>query len=289
MRVISRIALFGIVIFAAACSGASANAMRMPRIELLREARVSGASVFLSDLLPPAAGSSLHAQAGQISLGAAPQPGSTRILDRNGVLQSIVASGEVAAEISVPERMMVSRDARPITVQEVCSAIRNAMELDGISTATSLRPADIQLQTQILVGPGDAGLQVLRSEFDAGLKRGRFLLWPANDPKVLPFFATVHFAENPPWGVLHFDGMANRSASQPDARRMPLTLAKAEILVSPGETATLLLRSDALRMIADVVPLERGTMGQHVQVRVLDTGKIFRAQVDGRAHLQLSF
>jgi flagella basal body P-ring formation protein FlgA len=59
--------------------------------------------------------------------------------------------------------------------------------------------------------------------------------------------------------------------------------------VVPGETATLLLRSDALRMIADVVPLERGAMGQHVQVRVVDTGKIFRAQVDGRAHLLLNF
>jgi flagella basal body P-ring formation protein FlgA len=65
--------------------------------------------------------------------------------------------------------------------------------------------------------------------------------------------------------------------------------AKAEVLVSPGEQATLVLRSDALRMTADVVPLERGTMGQRVHVRVMDTGKIFSAQVDGRAHLELNF
>jgi flagella basal body P-ring formation protein FlgA len=44
-----------------------------------------------------------------------------------------------------------------------------------------------------------------------------------------------------------------------------------------------------LRMIADVVPLERGTMGQRIHVRVVDTGKVFSAQVDGRAHLELSF
>ena len=42
-------------------------------------------------------------------------------------------------------------------------------------------------------------------------------------------------------------------------------------------------------MIADVVPLERGTMGQRIHVRVVDTGKVFSAQVDGRAHLELNF
>jgi flagellar basal body P-ring formation chaperone FlgA len=289
MKLKSGITLFGVAIFLTASFAAPAKAMRMPRIELLREVRVTGASVFLSDLLPAEAGASLQTRAGQISLGAAPQPGSTRVLERAGVLGNVGATLDVAAEIAVPERMTISREARPITVQEVFAAIRNAMELGGISAAANLRPEDILLQTQILVEPGDAGLQVLRSEFDAGLKRGRFLLWPAHDPKVLPFFATVRFAENGPPGVPHFEGAANRIASQPDARPARVMPAKAEILVAPGETATLLLQSDALRMIADVVPLERGAMGQHVQVRVVDTGKIFRAQVDGRAHLLLNF
>jgi flagellar basal body P-ring formation chaperone FlgA len=289
MNLKSGITLFGVAIFLTASFAAPAKAMRMPRIELLREVRVTGASVFLSDLLPADAGASLQTRAGQISLGAAPQPGTTRVLERSGVLENVGAALDVAAEIAVPERMTISCDARPITVQEVFAAIRNAMELGGISAAGSLRPEDIQMQTQILVEPGDAGLQVLRSEFDAGLKRGRFLLWPAHDPKVLPFFATVRFAENGPPGVLHFEEAANRIASQPGARPARVMPAKAEILVAPGETATLLLQSDALRMIADVVPLERGAMGQHVQVRVVDTGKIFRAQVDGRAHLQLNF
>jgi hypothetical protein len=289
MNLKSGIKLFGVAIFLTASFATPAKAMRMPRIELLREVRVTGASVFLSDLLPADAGASLQTRAGQISLGAAPQPGTMRVLDRSGVLENVGATLDVAAEIAVPERMTISRDERPITVQEVFAAIRNAMELGGISAAGSLRPEDIQMQTQILVEPGDAGLQVLRSEFDAGLKRGRFLLWPAHDPKVLPFFATVRFAENGPPGVLHFEEAANRIASQTGARPARVMPAKAEILVAPGETATLLLQSDALRMIADVVPLERGAMGQHVQVRVVDTGKIFRAQVDGRAHLQLNF
>lgn len=289
MKLKSRIVLFGVATLAAACCGILTNAMRIPRIELLREVRVTGTSVLLSDLLPAGAGVSLRARAGEISLGAAPEPGNTRVLERSGVLGNIGTSQDVAAEIAVPDRIVVSRDARPITVQEVFAAIRTAMERSGISAAANLHPDDILLQAQVLVGPGDAGLEVLRSEFDAGLKRARFLLWPSHDPKVLPFFVAVHFSGNPPLAGLTALKARSRTVNKPGSLATPGRSAKAEILVSPGEQATLILHSEALRMIADVVPMERGTMGQRVHVRVVDTGKIFSAQVDGRAHLELNF
>jgi Chaperone for flagella basal body P-ring formation len=289
MKPKSRSALLGVAIFTAACSGISTNAMRIPRIELLHEVRVTGASVLLSDLLPAGAGISLRARAEEISLGAAPQPGNTRVLERSGVLENIGASQGIVAEIAVPERIVISRDARPITVQEVFTAIRNALERSGISAAAYLHPEDILLQTQVLVGPGDAGLEVLRSDFDTGLKRGRFLLWPSHDPKVLPFFVAVRFAGDLPLAGLAAVKEGSRAVSQHGLLSAAARSSKAEILVSPGEQATLILHSDALRMIADVVPLERGTMGQQVHVRVMDTGKIFSARVDGRAHLELNF
>ena len=281
--------LLGVAIFTGACFGASTNAMRIPRIELLREVRVTGASVLLSDLLPEGAGVSLRARAEEISLGAAPQPGNTRVLERSGVLENVGASRSVAAEIAVPERIVVSRDARPITVQEVFSAIHSALEKSGISAGANLHPEDILLQTQVLVGPGDAGLQVLRSDFDRGLKRGRFLLWPSHDPKVLPFLVAVHFAGNWPLAALRTVTEPSRTLNKPGSPSVAGVRVKTEVLVFPGEQATLILHSDALRMIADVAPLERGTMGQQVHVRVLGTGKIFSAQVDGRAHLELNF
>jgi hypothetical protein len=289
MKSKSRSALAGAAILTAAICGISTQAMRIPRIELLSEVRVTGASVLLSDLLPAGAGISLRARAVEISLGAAPQPGNTRVLERSGVLENIGASQGVAAEITVPERIVISRDARPITVQEVYAAIRKAMEGIGISAAANLHPEDILLQTQVLVGPGDAGLEVLRSDFDPGLKRGRFLLWPSQDPKVLPFFVAVRFAGDSPLAGLSPAKEPGRVVSAHALFPVPARSAKAEVLVTPGEQATLLLHSDALRMIADVVPLERGTMGQQVHVRVVDTGKIFSAQVDGRAHLELNF
>ena len=77
------------------------------------------------------------------------------------------------------------------------------------------------------------------------------------------------------------------SLSFPRARRSPET--KKEILVAQGERATLMLHSDALRIFVDVVSLERGTLGQQIRVRMVDSGKIFNAQVDGRAHLEVKF
>jgi Chaperone for flagella basal body P-ring formation len=284
-----RNAPLGAAIFIAACFGAPTNAVRVPRVELLREVRVAGSSVLLADLLPVEAGFSLRARAGEISLGATPQPGNTRVLERSGILENIGVSRDVAAEIAVPERIMVSRDVRSITAQEVLAAIRGALEYSEISTPAHLHPEDIFFQTQVLVGPGDAGLEVLRSTFDAGLKRGRFLLWPSRDPKVLPFIVTVRLAGDSPMAALHSMTEVNRAAGKPDSPPVAVVLAKTEILVSPGEQATLVLHSDMLRMIADVVPLERGAMGQRIHVRVVDTGKIFTAQVDGRAHLELNF
>jgi len=289
MKSSSRSALFAVAILAAGCFGATAHAMRVPRIELLREAHVTGVNVLLADLLPADAQISLRERAGDISLGLAPQPGSMRILERSGVLENISVRGDVAAQIDVPERIVVSRDARLITVQEVFTAIRSALMNRGIFEGVNLQPEDILLQTQILVAPGDAGLKVIRSDFDAELKLGRFLLWTSQDPKVLPFFVAVRFSGNSPLAGLHGVSEMGRAAGGTKLREVPAQTAKAEVLVSPGQEATLLLQSNAFRMMAEVVPLERGTMGQRIHVRVVDTGKVFSAQVDGRAHLQMNF
>ncbi len=269
--------------------GSAARAARIPRIELLREIHVAGTSVLLSDLLPEGASDPLRKRASEITLGAAPEPGNTRTLEQGALEARIGASSGVLSGIVVPARVVVSREARPIELSEVFDAICRSLQRNGDSEWTRLRPEDILLQSQVLVSPGDAGLRVLRADMDAGLGRARFLLWPSNDPKVLPFIVTarleqgpaIHPARSGPW-IGGSTGVAAPAAA-------PAKRARPEILVSTGQRATLVLHSDVLRMIADVMPLERGALGQRIRVRLLDTGKIFSAQVDGRAHLDLKF
>ena len=270
-------------------SGGSAQAVRVPRIELLRVVRVTGARVLLSDLLPEDVPGSLRARATKISLGAAPQLGNTRTLERSVLISHISDSQDILSEIAVPDRIVISREARAITVSEVLDAIRKALEHSSVHAAETLQPQDILLQSQVFVSPGDAGLQVMRMDLDVGLRRARFLLWPSRDPSVLPFFATARLDGDLPWAPVHFGAELDRSMNRPGISSALKAAATQEILVAPGERATLLLRSDTLRMFADVVPLEKGTLGQQVRVRMLDTGKIFNAQVDGRAHLEMKF
>lgn len=265
----------------------AARAARIPRIELLREIHVAGTSVLLSDLLPEGASDPMRKRASEITLGAAPEPGTSRTLEQAVLEARIGASAGVLSGIVIPARVVVSREARPIALSEVFDAICRSLQRNGDSEWTRLRPQDILLQSQVLVSPGDAGLQVLRADTDAGLGSAKFLLWPSKDPKVLPFIVTVRLEQGPaidpartgPW----IGG--SRNAGTPAAA--PAKRAKPEILVSTGQRATLVLHSDVLRMIADVMPLEPGALGQQIRVRLLVTGKIFSAQVDGRAHLDL--
>jgi Chaperone for flagella basal body P-ring formation len=283
----------GIAIAALMFSAATARAELEPRVELLSKVSVAGTRVFLSDLLPVSAPSSLCAVAAEISLGAAPQPGSIRILGRDAVERGLGANSETLARLDIPERIVVSRDTRPITLAEVFGAVRGALKVAGAAAWDTLRPVDISFESLVLVGPGDPGLRVMSMDLDRDLGSARFLLWPSRDPKVLPFFVTarrggkllsapVHSEMNP--DHLVEDGPA--PAVSPRGARQGL---QQEILVARGERATLTLSSDALRMFVDVVSLEQGAMGQQVRVRILDGGKVFSAVVDGRAHVEATF
>jgi hypothetical protein len=278
------------VIGGASAFAAPASAVQPPRIELLRAVSVSGAIVSLSDLLPAGASHALRAEAGEVSLGAAPQPGRTRTIERSGILSEMEASPDLSEAIAVPERVAVSRDARPITADEIFVAIQHALGEVHASNAKGLSPENVFLVSQILVKAGDPGLEVLRADFDPGMKRARFLLWPSRDPNVLPFYVAAAFPGHSgrigiaPGGKHSSGGLNEKHAASAAVRN-----AKPEILVSPSENATLILLSASLNMILDVMPLERGTLGQQVRVRVADTGKVFLAKVDGRAHLQLNF
>jgi len=117
---------------------------------------------------------------------------------------------------------------------------------------------------------------------------------------VLPFFVTARLDKVPPFGLVLLGPIWSRdlgraeTSSSPragtgSAWSPPRNAARQAILGSAGERATLVLHSDALRMFADVIPLERGALGQRISVRLEGTGKIFSAQVDGRAHLDSRF
>lgn len=227
--------------FAGAFCAARANAVRLPRIELLRDVRA---------------------------------PATTA-----GLLESTAAAGRLAAP----------RDLRPLAVEEVIAAIERALAQQSPPVIENLSAKNVLLESQIQVGKGDPDLQVLRAEFDAGIKRARFLLRAAGDRNALPFYVTLSPSEVLPPSSYFGRGGALGSPTALAAIGSEAKKATPAVLVSPEQSATLALQSNLVGMTAEVVPLERGIMGQWVRVRVMDTGKILRARVDGRAHLEAQF
>jgi hypothetical protein len=289
MSVEKKIGFMSTVFAAALFLSGAAQASRIPKIELLREVTLAGSRVQLSDLLPATAPESLRERASEIAMGSMPLPGSTRILEHDAIESQVSPNVGILSEVSIPESIVVRTDSRAITVNEVFETIRADLAHNGLISAGSLRPEDILLESQILVGPGDSGLQVMRMDIDRGLRRARFLLWPSRSPKVIPFFATAKLEGDlgglPYRAPADLGRIANTRAIVPVVARP----ANAEILVGQGERATLLLRSETLRMFVDVVSLERGALGQQIRVRMADTGKILNAKVDGLSHLEVTF
>jgi hypothetical protein len=190
-------------------------------------------------------------------------------LDRAAVERRAGANQEVLLEVAVPERMVVSRDARPGTLTEVFATVRMALKHDGVPVADTLQLGDILFESQVFVSQGDPGLQVMRMEFDRGLRRARFLLWPSHDPNVVPFFVTALLGGDLPTTQVQPAKEFDPLAKDAPVAAAPIGVAKQEIkkqiLVAQGEQATLVLHSDALRIFVDVVSLERGTLGRQIQ------------------------
>ena len=268
------------------CFAPLAGAASIPRLSLLPEVAVAGPGISLCDLLPLDAPALVREKAAEVSLGAAPQLGSTRILDRTFIEHAIAADFGVLPALAVPQRVLVSRNIRLIDPQEVFRAVRDSLKAAKSSAADSLRPEDVTVQAQVFVAAGDPGLKVVEARPDAPSHGAVFRIAAANEPEVLPFYVSVRLAAGSP-SLSH--STAESSLPRPrQAIASPVSRAFAiqppQFLIAPGRRVTLNLQSDALHMILDVLCLDRGAMGQPVRVR-LESGKILTATVDGPAHV----
>ena len=290
---ILRRSLAAALLLTALCRASTTGAAESPRVELLAYVSVAGDRILLSDLLPQTAPDSWRADAAAISLGAAPQPGASRTLERNLVERSIESNPVLSGGLDVPERIVVSRTGRAVTVEEVLPAVRAALASLHADAAQSLRAGDLEMAAPLLTIPGDPGLRVTGIEPDAALHRTRFRIAALQDPNLLPFFVTAAVdvaapapaAPSPDKREPRDSGSSGRARSAPSADSGKLQ----QILISRGAPATLTAKSDALEILVDVVALESGTLGQRIAVRISDTGKVVNAVVQGPAQVAASF
>ena len=247
-----------------------------PPFALLAEARVSGATIHLSDLLPAEAPASLRRSGEAIRISAAPPPGGHLSLPADTINAALPLSARQA--VLVPSEVLVLRGARALTREEVLAALRaSRFPADAGLDASGLQPEDLNFSAPVRVAAEDARLQVRRAEFDSALGLARFVLASAADPNALPFLVTARLP--PPAPLL---------TAAPGSIRPPSPV-RAPALVAPGQPARLHVSSSNLQMLLEVVPLERGALHQVVRVRLPSSGRVLRGVVVAPGRLEAQF
>jgi hypothetical protein len=286
------------------------------KMELPGEVEVGGQSIFLSDLLPSKAPAGIRQQAQAVLIGASPQPGSIRVLDRS-VVASLIGT-EMAGQLDIPQQIVVRRATRHITREEVVAAIRTALGRNGFSDP-GLQPDDLRVFPSTMISSGNARLEVRRMDFDDSLNEARFVMAERGS---LPFLVTADLqnglpvrasdSDVPPGNKPTLDEVRPKAASagstatpqrsRPEDSAMVHSArfvtssdfpgdaqGNSAPLVQPGKIARLLVTSGEMQMLLDVNPLERGALNQIVRVKLPGTGKVLQARVTGERRLEAIF
>ena len=246
------------------------------RIALLAHAQVQGDAVLLADFMPPHISSGLRAIAESISLGSAPQIGSTRTFSRATLAAALEDVRLSRESFLVPEFLTARRAGHFLTQQDVFTAIEAALTKNKNVPVPTLRPQDLTLESIIEVPDGPSTLEVTQMTFDESIRRARFRLWPRNASGTLPFYVTAPIKTE----------KSSQPISAPSASALS---AKSAVLVDPRQLARLHLHSANSTMLLLVRPLQPGHLNETIRVRLVASGRTLQAKVIAANSLDATF
>jgi flagellar basal body P-ring formation chaperone FlgA len=271
---------FILAVAVAACASVCLAGGIAPPCALLAEARVSGDSVRLSDLLPVGASDALRRAAQQIRLADAPSPGGRLALPADQIAAALPEAARKA--VLIPPAVLVLRAPRTLTSEEVLEALRSSrLPADAGFSPARLQAEDLHFSAPVRVAAEDARLQVRQADFDPALGLARFVLASAADPRALPFLVTARLPAPGP------QASALLASAKPALAGAPL--GRTPAWVEPGQLARLHVASASLQMFLEVLPLERGGLHDTVRVRLPSSGRVLRGEVVAPGRLEARF
>ena len=129
------------------------------QISLRAETTMQGDTIFLSHLLPPHVPEHIRNLAGNISLGAAPEPGKLRLLHAPFILSRLQANDLDPGFFTIPDTAIIHR-GHLITKQQVLRAIRTAVRQRGGAVSNELDENEIELSTVVFTAQQNPRLAV---------------------------------------------------------------------------------------------------------------------------------
>jgi hypothetical protein len=260
-----------------------------PQAEVEASVEVHSGELTLADLLAPGACAQLREFAARVNLGFAPLMGGVRVLDGGAIARLIkgIASGLALPPRfweKIPDRIVVRRTGARKSCAEISRLLLESFSQTGIPQA-SLFDFDCASAQSI---PEDTVLDLAKTRWNPALRRWEFVLRCTGDEHCVPFLVwareeSIHAAE---LAGSYSDGALFSLASAETA--LAAANSGGELLVKPGQTATLRWNGSGVLIVLPVTCLDGGGAGQTVRVRFKNTERIVRAEVLRDGTLQAS-
>jgi hypothetical protein len=268
-------------VFAAAALPCAAQ-LACPEVAVETRIEAGQGALTLADLLEPdllesGACVQLRQAATQVSLGAAPRVGSTRVLDGGQVrrlLEGLEGGSRKIVGTNVPERIVIERAGATKSCVEIARFVASATPSKDMAGARSRWQQDLDCAGARGIA-AEAVLELTKSSWNAALQRREFALRCVRPEDCVPFLVWVHEEKTARAQVADApNGASRRFAPSSSAN-------SAGHLVKPGQTAMLTWDESGIRVVLPVTCLDAGAMGQLVRVQFKNTARILRAEVVG--------
>jgi hypothetical protein len=234
----------------------------------------------LADFLSSEACPRMRQAAAQISMGKAPRAGAVRIIEgeqMRALLAGLVsdnAGGTTGWQI--PDRILVRHGGATKSCVEIADFLAGAGPSQDNRLSSHLWRNNLECGAIQGIAE-DAELELIKSDWDAGLRRWEFLLHCVRPEDCVPFMVSARDPER-------LQGNSPNAASSTGSSA---SSAGFTLLVKPGETAMLTWDQGGIRVTLPVTCLDGGGLGQYVRVRLKSTPQILRAEVVGPRAVQV--
>jgi hypothetical protein len=261
----------------AACAGVSVRAS----VDAARE------DLTLADFLSSEACPHIRQAAAQVSMGKAPRAGAVRVVEGQQVralfagLVSDNAGNTASFQIPdrIPDRIMVRRAGTTKSCVEIADFLAGAAPSQDDRLSSHLWRNNLECGAIQGIAE-DAELELIKSDWDAGLRRWEFLLHCVRPEDCVPFMVSARDPETQ-------RGNSPHAASSAESSTRVQSSAGFALLVRPGETAMLTWDQAGIRVTLPVTCLDAGGLGQYVRVRLKSTPQVLRAEVVGNGAVQV--
>jgi hypothetical protein len=248
------------------------------RIALLADTTIQTDTILLSHLLPPFVSPEIRQRAENVVLGAAPEIGNFRSLSREFLEASLQDADLPPESFELPEATIVRREGRRISKDDILRVLQSYLDARSSGTPAKITLDQISLQASISVPEGATHLRVSDYAFDDLLGCARFRISSSN-PKAPPFYAWLSMSRT------SHPGDPYRSHTSRDTSRAP----NAPAPVESRRLAILYMHSENSSLVLSVRPLQSGSIGETIRVRVPANGHTLLARVAGPDRLEAAF